>query len=570
MSRRQSRIAAAVVAGVVVLATGCSSPGSDPVARSSGPATPAGDACPAGMDDALEAWGGAGFSGVVTVLGPDGECSRGVGERDREASEPMTPDAVFAIGSVSKSVTAAGVLRLVADGRLTLDTRAGDVVDGLTGPVAGATVEQLLSHTSGILGDAGPDHQPLERDEAVAAISALPQTFAPGSDFGYTNAGYTLLALVIDTITGDYRDFVVDEVLPAGGEPTRSGFWDGEPAAQGPRAVGYLETGRSDVLGGFEGPHWSTSGNGDLAMTVPELAGWSLDLFEGTWLPAAEKAELTSPRWDHGDGLSETPGWVRYDESVHGAAGFASAGGGGDTGHNAIVAVVPDRDTAVAIASNGPEVTAEQLMEQLIPALISGGTLPRPAGTSAGAADPADLAAAVGTYELDDGSTIEVAEDAGGLRVTAHGPAAIDATFGLPEPFTTDDVEAHEAAVVDLLTGDDPVGADEREGVRGAVGEIVEVDVRGSIVDGNELRTYVTVVGSDASLEIWYSLADSGGIAAAQGPTDPPSAPFVAGSDGGFVSSDPTGRRADVTLRFEDGTVTVDNGSTTVTARRAS
>lgn len=555
MSPRQFWIAATVA---LALVSGC------------GSSNPSVEGCPAGLDDALQAWGDAGFSGVVTVVHAESQCSRAVGLRDREASEPMTPDTVFAIGSVSKSVTAAGILRLVAEGQLTLATRAGDVVAGLTGPVADVTIEQLIGHTSGILGDAGPDHQPLSRDEGIAAISALPQVFEPGSDFGYTNAGYTLLALVIDTITGDYRDFIADEVLPISGEPTAAGFWDGEPAAQGPRAVGYLDAGRSDVLGEFQGPHWSTSGNGDLAMTVPYLATWSLELFDGALLPAPETAELETPRWDHGDGFSETLGWVRYDESVFGAEGFAAAGGGGDTGHNAIVAVIPDRDTAIAIASNGADINAEQLMQQLVPALIAGDPLPLPANTSTGDADPAAIAAAVGTYTFADGSEIEVGDGGGRLTVAAFGPTAIDSIFSLPEPFTPDDVDAHEAAVIELLTGDNPIGAEERDGVRDAVGEIIDVVVHGSVVEQDELRTYVTVIGSDASLELWYALEDNGGVAAAEGPTDPPSATFAAGSDGAFVNSDSTGRGADVTLRFEDGSVTIDNGSTTTTASKGS
>jgi CubicO group peptidase (beta-lactamase class C family) len=538
MSLRQFWIAATAA---LALVSGCASSDSDASSTPSS-STPSAEACPTGLDDALQAWGDAGFSGVVTLVHAGTQCSQGVGLRDREESEPMTPDTVFAIGSVSKSVTATGILHLIADRQLTLATRAGDVVTDLTGPVADVTVEQVLSHTSGILGDAGPDHQPLGRDAAIAAISALPQVFEPGSDFGYTNAGYTLLALAIDTITGDYRDFIADKILPISGKPTRSGFWDGEPAAQGPRAIGYLDAGRSEVVGQFQGPHWSTSGNGDMAMTAPDLATWALNLFDGGLLPAPETAELETPRWDHGEGLSETLGWVRFDESVFGAEGFASAGGGGDTGHSAIIAVIPDRDTAIAIASNGPDINAEQLMQQLLPALIAGDPLPLPADTSTGDADPAAIAAAVGTYTFADGSEIEVGDDGGRLTVAAIGPTAIDSIFSLPEPFTPEDVDAHEAAVIELLTGDNAIGAEERDGVRGAVGEIVEVVVHGSVVEQDELHTYVTVIGSDASLEIWYALADNSGVAAAEGPTDPPSATFAAGPAGEFVNSDPTER----------------------------
>lgn len=552
-----------IAASAIVLASGCSAQ------HPRSPTLPAGG-CPDGLHEAVGAWEDVGFSGVVVIMGPVGECTVGAGLRDRESGAAMAADTVFAIGSVSKSFTAAAILQLVADGRLTLDTPAGAVVSGLAGPAAEATIEQLLTHTSGLLGDAGPDHQSLTRDEAITAISKLPRSFTPGTDFGYTNAGYTLLALVIDTIAGDYREYIVDRVARSDDTGSKAGFWDGEPAAQGPRAVGYLESGRSNVLGQFQGPHWSTSGNGDLAMSVPTLAAWSLDLFAGALLPESATAALTTPRWDHGDGTSETFGWVRYDETVFGHVGFVSAGGGGDTGHNSIVAVIPELDTAVAIASNTGDVTAGQLMQQLAPALISGDQIPFPNAQSGSAADPGSLTSASGIYRFDDGSELDVRAEGAKRVVTAHGELAIDTLFSLPAEFTPSDVLEHEAAVVDLLTGDDPIGADERKALRRAVGEIQNVIVLGTVAEHGELRTYVTVVGTNATLDIWYSLADSGAVGAAQGPTDPPSATFTGRADGAFVNTDPTGRRADVTLRFGARSVTVDNGSTTAVAQKTS
>jgi CubicO group peptidase (beta-lactamase class C family) len=431
----------------------------------------------------------------------------------------MTDDTVFAIGSVSKSFTAAAVLRLVADGRLHLSDRAGDLVPGLAGPAAAATVEQLLTHTSGVHGDAGPDHRPLSAADAIASISDLPSTFAPGTDFGYTNAGYTLLALVIEQLTGDYREYLRSTLLA--GSPG-AGFWDGVPAAAGPRAVGYTEEGRSDVTGEFAGPHWATSGNGDLAMSVPTLAELTASLFRGELLPARATAQLEKPRWDHGDGTSETFGWVRYDARLFGAEGFAAAGGGGDTGHDAVVAYLPGADTAIAVASSTPDVSAEQLLQAIVPALVAGRPVPEPAGADVTAPDPDLVARMEGTYRVEDGSELVVRADPKGVAVEAVGDGAVDALFSLPAGVTTDDVAAHEAGVVALLTGDSDVGEDEREALSEALGGIDEVTLQGTIAQGSELRTYVLVTGSDKSLLLWYALDDQGGVGAAQGPAERP------------------------------------------------
>jgi CubicO group peptidase (beta-lactamase class C family) len=573
MHRRSARF---IVLALVVAAS-CSSSAEEPAASppSSGPpATAAATGeCPTGLEDALGAWGDVGFDGTVAIVRGSDSCVAAAGLRDRESRSAMTGDSVFAIGSISKSFTAAAVMTLVSDGRLSLDDRAGDVVGGLVGPVADATVEQLLTHTSGLVGDAGPDHQPLGRDEAIAAINALPHEFAPGADFAYTNAGYTLLALAVDEVTGDYRGYMADQVLPVAGEPTEAGFWDGEPAARGRRAIGYLDSGPTEVMGDFSGPHWATSGNGDLAMSTPTLAAWTAALFTGGLLPAEAVESIGTPRWDHGDGTSETLGWVRYDASLFGAAGFAAAGGGGDVGHDAIVAFVPETRTAIAVASSTPGVTAEQLLQEILDALVTGEPIPHPAtGNSGGGGthlDQATVDRVTGTYAVDGGGELAVAAEGDELVVAATGGTAVRALFSLPEAFTDEDVAAHERAVVELITGDDPAGAEEREMLDDTVGKIDDVAVQGTIADQNELRTYVTVTGGDDSLDLWYALTDDGAIAAAEGPTDAPAATFVPQRDGTFVDADPTGGRDEVTLTFGDDTVTVAHGTITVTARKA-
>ena len=78
-------------------------------------------------------------------------------------------------------------------------------------------MEELLLHTSGLAGSHGTDHEPLDHDAAVAAISGLDVVTEPGTTFGYSNAGYTLLALIVEEVSGvDYRDHLVDEVLTDG------------------------------------------------------------------------------------------------------------------------------------------------------------------------------------------------------------------------------------------------------------------------------------------------------------------------------------------------------------------
>ena len=137
--------------------------------------------CDTKLEGALRRWADAGFSGSVAIsAGGRPRCLAAYGFADQAAKRANTIDTVFAIGSVSKSFTAAAILDLVDAGKLSLSDRAGDLVPDLDGPVAAVTVGQLLLHTSGLNGSHGSDHRPLGREEAIAAIGRLELAFEPG------------------------------------------------------------------------------------------------------------------------------------------------------------------------------------------------------------------------------------------------------------------------------------------------------------------------------------------------------------------------------------------------------
>ncbi|PSL04576.1 CubicO group peptidase (beta-lactamase class C family) [Haloactinopolyspora alba] len=511
--------------------------------------------CPDGLADALAAWGEAGFSGSITVsTAGEFDCRAAYGLADRATATPNTPDTVFSIGSVTKAFTAAAVADLVDSGQLDLGDRAGDVVDGLDGAVASVTVEQLLRHTSGLTGSHGQDHEPLDRAAAVAAIAELELAFEPGTDHLYSNAGYTLLALIVEEVSGSgFREYLASRVLPLPDGDVAGGFWDGEPAAPGPRAVGYLDGGPTEATGDFAGPHWALRGNGGLAMTTPELAVWTHALFTGQVVAR---------------GAAGDAGWVSHDASRYGEPFLTAAGGGGDIGHDVVALWVPRTEQVITVASNTPAITAEELLQAVGPALVTGEPVPAP-DTSAVAADPEELAAAAGRYELPTAGSYTVAVRDAGLAITAHGPDAVAALFPPPRGVTSDDAAAHEDAVLSLLAGETQEGRDERALLASDIGAIRNVDLAGTITSEGELRTYVVVTAAEETIMLWYALDEHGGIAGAEGPTDPPTLLVRPSNDGAFRPDDPAGGGAATTVRFEDGDMTVSGPTGRTTARSA-
>jgi CubicO group peptidase (beta-lactamase class C family) len=576
------------VLALAVGALGCSNADADadpdPDHLSSVPVT--GD-CEQDTADALAAWGSAGFNGAVVIDSPDdspddaaeggdGDCRLGVGTLAPDGDQPVTTDSVFAIGSVSKAFTAAAVLQLVEKEAVDLEAPAGRYVEGLGGPAASASIESLLLHTSGLVGSHGEDHSPLDRDQAVAAISALTVDDEAQGQFLYSNAGYTLLALVAESASGtDYRSYLADNVLPDG-----TGFWDGSPAPAGDEQVtGVVDGEPASDQGDFAGPHWAVQGNGDVAMSADQLAGWTHDLFtgEGGIVPADQLALVTEPAIEDDDtGQGITMGWVRLDAEAFGEPVLAAAGGGGDTGQNVVTAWLPESERTVVVASSTDGVTAEALLQTIGPAIAAGDPLPRPdAPADAGEVDPATLDEAAGTYvlpaESDAGdATFEVTAEDGHLVVAPTGPAAF-AALGLAGDTPADEVADHEQAVEDMLAGGTAPGAEEVGLLEDDFGELQQVEILGSMVGDGELRTYVRLTfDGDSSEAGWYALDSSGGIAGVD-LSGPPSVELQPTTGEEFqvrAAAGAAGEQA-VTVSFDDGTMTIDGPGGPSTAERA-
>lgn len=143
------------------------------------------------------------------------------GEADRERGRPMTVDAVFQTGSISKSVSAWGALLLVEQGLVGLDDPlpghlGGGVVPTASNPAQAITLRRVLSHTTGAaLGPIGDEYPP---DGAVPSLTAalardLRFVRAPGT-FGYSNPGFDLVELLVEELSGrSFAAFMEDDVL---------------------------------------------------------------------------------------------------------------------------------------------------------------------------------------------------------------------------------------------------------------------------------------------------------------------------------------------------------------------
>jgi CubicO group peptidase (beta-lactamase class C family) len=191
----------------------------------------------------------------LALVGRDGPIwIGGVGVADLDTRTPVGADTVFRVGSITKSIVALGVMRLVDQRRLDLDRPLREVVPdaGIENEwesVAPVTLAQVLEHTAGL--DDMHFNEYFSDDDALPASAALAINRAsrvvrwmPGTRFSYANPGYTLAARAIEVATGEPFDRWLrrEVIVPLGMRD--ADFYRTDALA--PRlATGYIEPGRA-------------------------------------------------------------------------------------------------------------------------------------------------------------------------------------------------------------------------------------------------------------------------------------------------------------------------------------
>ncbi|NNF38871.1 MAG: beta-lactamase family protein [Gemmatimonadetes bacterium] len=218
---------------------------------------------------------------------------------ETEAAPPITPETVFAIGSVTKQFTRVAVLALEEDGLLSRSDRLGDLLPGVPADKTAITVDQLLKMSAGFheYHDDDGDHQPMSKPEALERILGQALRFEPGSDRAYSNSGFTLLAAIAEEVSGEsFADYVRERLLnPLGLD--RIGFHGDDRWADADVARGLGgDTFGANAPHTWPAPTWALQGAGGMVASARDLSRWILALRGGEVLgPEALEAAYSGP-----------------------------------------------------------------------------------------------------------------------------------------------------------------------------------------------------------------------------------------------------------------------------------
>ena len=231
-------------------------------------------------DQILTAAAVRGFSGAA-IIESDGELvfAGGYGWADREAHRPFTIDTIAQIGSITKPFTAAAIADLVRRGLVDLDQSAVRYLPGAAAPGASATVRQLLSHRSGMREYCGDDFDRRSAGELRTICMALPldQQLSTEDGSAYSNVGYSVLAAIVEEVSGEPLEHYVASRLLAPAGIGEDGY--GLNRSQRSRlAAGYANNARnepiSERIAALDGAYWNLKGNGGMQLSPRAMYRW--------------------------------------------------------------------------------------------------------------------------------------------------------------------------------------------------------------------------------------------------------------------------------------------------------
>jgi CubicO group peptidase (beta-lactamase class C family) len=424
------------------------------------------------------------------------------GMADLEHDVPFTVDTISSPGSVAKQFTAAAVLLLARDGKLSLDDPARKYLPELPSAAAAVTIRQMLNHTAG-LRDWGylTAMAGIPRDRYGATLDTVLDIlsrqraldFTPGTRWSYSNSGYTLAAILVSRVSGmPFPEFTKQRIF----DPlamTNTSFRDDWTRIVKRRADGYVQ--RGNVFARQMSIE-NVYGNGGLITTVDDLLKWNRN-FDRPIVGDATFVDALQERARFTDGGTHEYALGLYVDTYQGVREVDHSGGGlGYAGH---LGRYPDQQVSVAVMCNLEDANVTAMAKSVARLFLSGlRPSPEPASTHRMTDDEASRL--TGLYRSK--------EPVGSLTVVfAKGRLQVPSIAGLipqsPTRFVTSDSFTYEFDGRGGLNTTDEFGRvivyDRVEPVRPSVAELSELAGR---YVSDEVNTVLRLLVDDGTLVV--------------------------------------------------------------------
>lgn len=366
------------------------------------------------LDDLYETFFTTDGVGCAALVAKNGTViyEKGFGLADIETNLPVSVENVFRVGSLTKQFTAIAILQLYEQGKLGLNDDIQKYVAGFPAYTRKITIENLLTHTSGIKNLTEIDgleikQSPYSVQELISLFKDRPLDFQPGEKYRYSNSGYILLGFVIEKVSGrPYADYLKTHIFDKLG--MNDTYYDNSASIMKNRARGY-DLGADYKL--VNAAYLNTTfpyAAGGLAMTVRDYYKWHRGLLANQLVKRETLQKAFTPfRLGDGTFTNYGYGWALGD--VLGSRKIEH--GGHINGFNCKETYLPKEDVLVVTFSNGSFVNTDIINDQAA-AIVVGKDQLKEVEISSSAKK-----SYVGTYTFspNDPTTIKIYEENGRL-----------------------------------------------------------------------------------------------------------------------------------------------------------
>ncbi len=374
------------------------------------------------VDQLFATWDKPESPGAAIAVIKDGAViyKRGYGSANLEYNVPITPQTVFHVASVSKQFTAFAIALLANQGKLSLDDDIRKHLPELSDFGKKITIRQLIHHTSGLrdqwtlLGMAGWRLDDVITKEHILKMVRHQKelNFDPGAENLYSNTGYTLLAVIVERVSGQsFRDYTEANIFKPLGMTTTH-FHDDHERIVKNRAYSYTSAGAGR---GFKAAplNYANVGATSLFTTAEDLARWVLN-FENTKIGGSDVIKQMQQQ-----GVLNSGKQIGYafGLSIGPYRGLNTVGhAGGDAAYRSFAFWFPDQRFGVVVLSNFGSLNPQQMAMRIADLYLADKLGPEPskpalAERTAVKVDPAILEAYAGRYLLDGRTLVEISKE---------------------------------------------------------------------------------------------------------------------------------------------------------------
>lgn len=267
-----------------------------------------------------------------------------------EHNVPVKPETVFQSGSIGKQFTAAAVMLLVQDGKLSLDEKLATYLPNAPASWQKITVRNLLNHTSGMgnFGDEVDLRRDYTEDQYFDLVTKTPLKFEPGTSWDYSNLGYVTLGILIHKISGKlYGDFLQERIFGPLKMTTARVISETDIIPN--RAAGYRLAATELKNQEWVSPTTNSTADGSLYLTIQDLAKWDAALYSDFPIKQSTLQQILTPA-KLVDGTERPYGFGWHLERVGGRR-FAFHGGAWQ-GFKSFIGRFPEDELTIIFLAN--------------------------------------------------------------------------------------------------------------------------------------------------------------------------------------------------------------------------